>query len=71
MSEETLNALVQAAKAFKNDPNELPALRAALEAHDADEGTAPTPEPPDEGTSTGTETTVELTEAPEGTTVTP
>ena len=44
MSEETLNALVQAAKAFKNDPNELPALRAALAAHDADEAPAATAE---------------------------
>ena len=38
MSDDTLERLVQAAKAFKNDVTQLPGLRNALAAHDAEPG---------------------------------
>jgi len=71
MSDDTLERLVQAAKAFKNDVTQLPGLRNALAAHDADEGASATPEPVTEGTNAGGATDVTVTEAPEGTSVTP
>ena len=45
MSDDTLERLVQAAKAFKNDVTQLPGLRNALAAHDAAEGATPPAEP--------------------------
>ncbi|TML42807.1 MAG: hypothetical protein E6G19_13485 [Actinobacteria bacterium] len=71
MSNETMQAIYDAAKRFTEDVENLGGLRSAIEAHDAAEGASATPEPATEGTTAGGVTDVTVTEAPEGTTVTP